>query len=594
MSFSINDAVWVERESGSNLEGIVAFLGAVEFSEEVDWVGVRLTGASGGSGENDGSVDGVEYFKAPPNCGIFVKSIAVSERSLTKLESLRLKRELAKTSAYSPPRNVTSSTTPVKIPPTSSKVEFQSELSASEHTATPSPDRTAATSARNRLEELRQRRAQLDRKQQQNISTTTPKQSSQNTMPRNRDKDESVSVFMAHESQNSNELDDLKSQILQLKSSEAELKSTIEHLQEGLTKVLERNISSTASEPEYKQRMEALVSQVDILREKVRVATVEQKKAEDMAKADRIKVLTLEKELEAQNDRETQRGTADKGHVKERARLQADVSVLNRRLGEAEGQIQELDNTIEDLTLDKEQLQEERDNLQEMYEDLKLDLETAQLEVDELRLELSDAQQLDRQVEATSAETVDLDAEEKTRALIFQNSRLREALVRLREHSSFEKQELTRKVRGLEREHEDTKSVVEELEQSRKVHEAVKEEAKELKDMLDQASAFEGMVEELSDRVLALEEDNIGLQTTVRELEEAAELTAEMEEVQAEEIKEITLDLEGRDAIIRNLEQAIKMYVALLDAPNSTNNHFQSKASRRGFSGHGWQLQENA
>ena len=51
----------------------------------------------------------------------------------------------------------------------------------------------------------------------------------------------------------------------------------------------------------------------------------------------------------------------------------------------------------------------------------------------------------------------------------------------------------------------------------------------------------------------------VGLSQTVREMEEAAELAAEMEEVQTEELKATMLDLEGRDTVIRNLEEAIRM-----------------------------------
>ena len=42
-------------------------------------------------------------------------------------------------------------------------------------------------------------------------------------------------------------------------------------------------------------------------------------------------------------------------------------------------------------------------------------------------------------------------------------------------------------------------------------------------------------------------------------MEEAAELSAEVEEVQADELKALNRDLEGRDSIIHNLEEAIKM-----------------------------------
>ena len=51
------------------------------------------------------------------------------------------------------------------------------------------------------------------------------------------------------------------------------------------------------------------------------------------------------------------------------------------------------------------------------------------------------------------------------------------------------------------------------------------------------------------------------LERTIRELEESAEIAAEMEEVQAEELKMVLRDLEGRDALVRNLEEAIRMSV---------------------------------
>ena len=56
-----------------------------------------------------------------------------------------------------------------------------------------------------------------------------------------------------------------------------------------------------------------------------------------------------------------------------------------------------------------------------------------------------------------------------------------------------------------------------------------------------------------------LEQDNANLERTIRELEESAEIAAEMEEVQSEELKVVMRDLEGRDAMIRNLEEAIRM-----------------------------------
>jgi hypothetical protein len=74
----------------------------------------------------------------------------------------------------------------------------------------------------------------------------------------------------------------------------------------------------------------------------------------------------------------------------------------------------------------------------------------------------------------------------------------------------------------------------------------------DLKDMFKQGSAYEVMVEDLHDRLLILEEELVTLQQTIREMEEAADITAELEEVQTEELKAVNRDMEDRESIIRN------------------------------------------
>jgi exonuclease VII small subunit len=136
---------------------------------------------------------------------------------------------------------------------------------------------------------------------------------------------------------------------------------------------------------------------------------------------------------------------------------------------------------------------------------------------------------------------------------------LREAIIRLREQSSIEKMELSRQLRAAEKDSSLVASLKEEIAKLIANEKTMKEEIKELKDMVDQGSAFEQMVEDLSERVLAVEDNNIALQATIRELEEGAELSAEMEEAQAEEIKMLMIELQNRETVVVNLEEAIKM-----------------------------------
>jgi len=122
----------------------------------------------------------------------------------------------------------------------------------------------------------------------------------------------------------------------------------------------------------------------------------------------------------------------------------------------------------------------------------------------------------------------------------------------------MEKMELNRQVRVAEKEAQGAKSTLEELSKLRSEHSKLREEVRDLKEMIDEGSAFEQMVEDLSDRVMSLEEENINLESTVRDLEEGMDINNAMEEAQADEIKALMKDLQIRETVIVNLEEAIK------------------------------------
>jgi hypothetical protein len=133
----VNDLVFVSQESRQS-EGVVCFLGTVSFAEGDDWVGIRLVGTFQGLGKNDGSVQSIRYFECPRNCGIFVKKSAVTKRTLTRLEGLRLRRELAQSlgsdrAALSPPRATAMKAVRVRSPgiPRLEELRLRRELAQS-------------------------------------------------------------------------------------------------------------------------------------------------------------------------------------------------------------------------------------------------------------------------------------------------------------------------------------------------------------------------------------------------------------------------------------------------------------------------------
>ena len=284
------------------------------------------------------------------------------------------------------------------------------------------------------------------------------------------------------------------------------------------------------------------------------------------------KISLFEKNIAENSEKVALREDHDSIHYKERAKLQAEILTWSRKVQDIAKEKLELEIALEELTLDKESLQEKCEEMEDVVDELKIDAESAQIEVDELRLELESARERAEKAESAvtllkagsgfnvdGSESTHTVTEEVAQALSIQNARLREAIVRLREQTTFEKMQLTKKLRAVEKDSGAVEGLKEEVIKLLRKEKELKAEVNELKEMVDQGSAFEKMVEEMSDRVLEVEDNNIALQSDIRALEEAAELSAEMEEVQADEIRALMKELQVRDTVVINLEEAIKM-----------------------------------
>ena len=667
----LNDPVFVQHttstEDGtvSQLEGVISYIGPVPelrtaltstvgattdaVLENDIYYGVRLTGSSVGMGTNyDTMIPFQEiqdrYFTCPIDSALFVpvsSSIPdiITKRILSKLEALRLRRELASSTPSSTSTTnstVTSTSNTTVLPPGQRTPPRAVSSIPSTAAASSTPSATAGTTAMSRLEELRLRREALKAAKQQQpaptisvdtaITTTssssyTPIKTSSGsldmtspepsplisgkndpTMQWQNRIDDLTQQLLARDKENIN----LNSELLKYKQENQSFKVQVLELQQNLATASQQAASSavlsnadTTKASKDSKEISALQdenSQLHVLYSNIRDQLEEVQKELTNCQVDikekaithentlveltrsRAEATSYQNQLRAQTDQNDQRGMSDAVHYKERAKLSADISALKRKVEQLEKEKMEFEAAIEDITLDKEQLQEEKDAIEEKYEDLKLDAETAQMEVEELRIELEDAKATAGRVMGV-ADTLTAaamasagspskmhvndndsgDTLEMIQTLQTQNARLREALIRLREQSALEKMEMTRQFRSVEKAAETNTAVHSRVEELTAINENLNEQVNDLKDMVEQGAAFESMVEDLSDRVLGLEEQNVALHTIIRELEEAAELTAEMEEVQADELKALSRDLEGRDTMIRNLEEAIKM-----------------------------------
>lgn len=639
ISLDLGDAVTVSSQDGKNsLQGVVAYLGKVQFAEGSDWVGVRLTGLSAGKGRNDGSVGGVRYFDGVGQLGgVFVRRGAVTRRTLSRLEELRLRRELGNSNSNTGGGGRRSGIAPPSSSSSSRKTSATAVAPAAK--SDPSTDSGAgADDGKSRLEKIRERRAALTT----NTSSRSNPPSSSSTTPLSPATTKTITTTSSISGEGSNEnpetsavVSSLREQIDSLAGRLHEREDEIVTLRENLTRseretdearreteeareeaaraVVDAVVTASASAEEgygaaeeddeavearddrdaiivkLKSDLDAAndartdiesklrLSETNLAAAKQSFEREKEKRAEESADYDvrlsdaKSQISTLEREVASLTDRASARGASDATHYRERAALQAEVGSLSRRVKELEAEKVDLDTNLEELTLDKEQLQEEKEALEDRLEEMKIDTESAQIEVEELRVELEDSRERLAKLEASgatlksiddadsSADTPDgADAEDVAQALSIQNSRLREAILRLREQSAVEKLDLGRQLRAAEKDAEAGRALQKEVEGLRTSKAKLNAEVHDLKEMVDQNAAFEQMVEDLSEKVMVLEDQNISSRGTIREMEEAAEIAAEMEEVQADENKALMRDLEGRDTSILNLEEAIK------------------------------------
>ena len=600
--YTLNDPVHVERDS-QQLEGLIAYIGLVQFSDSSDWVGVRLTGASVGLGKNDGSVKGERYFQCGPNNGVFVRSSNLTKRTLTRLEELRLKRELAKVNAGS-----ATGLAPTYIPSAGISVATPRKSGAtkrSDESSRPPPSTTktvstplavpATTSQKSKLEELRERRAALDAAK---TLTTQPADITGSPSPIAPDSashvDSPVDLKM---SSLQGQLNDIQQQLsdtserLKVKEEEnSSLQQILSKVEQDLHDAFKKIEEATSAIPppftigtsdaalqhELAQATDALhllqqqcrgqcdeldQAKVELSSYKVDLEREREGRASDVRNLTNTKseLLVLQNEVQAMSDQNTVRSTSDATHYKERAKLQAELGAMKRTIEALEAEKSEMEGDIEELTLDKEQLEAENEGLQDKLDELKIDAETAQMEVEELKLELDDVHGRNINLNSYNQMTPSSDVDNAMQTLSSQNGRLREALIRLREQSSIEKMDMSKELRAAEKIAIQESALTFEVENLRSTTKVLQCQIADLKDVVEEGSAFESMVEDLSDRVMSLEDENVSLQSTIRELEEAVDIAAEMEEVYADENKSVLKDIEGRDAIIRNLEEAIRM-----------------------------------
>jgi hypothetical protein len=252
------------------------------------------------------------------------------------------------------------------------------------------------------------------------------------------------------------------------------------------------------------------------------------------------------------------------------AKDKAAVFKAERQRDELQKEILELNDVVENLTLDKEQLQAEKDFAEEESEDLKIEVSQLELQMETMKSEFKD-----REI-AQSAVGVESSGQEEHMAQITaQNSKLREALLRLRDSSAVEKADLSNMVKALEKELNSIKSTASNASKLQEQKDKLEVEILELKEMVDTSQAYESIVEDLTEKNLELNDRAVELENNIEELEQLRTISEEVEAQQLEYIEQLASEIKVKDEKIYQQRQEVKNHELLAVGKDATISRFR-------------------
>ncbi|KAA8644146.1 putative dynactin [Aspergillus tanneri] len=301
---------------------------------------------------------------------------------------------------------------------------------------------------------------------------------------------------------------------------------------------------------------------------KTRLRVMEKKRTED-----REKLKTLEK---LQSERDKFEAIIQKLQAKYQPQ-QAEISDLRRKLKDSEAKLEEVErlqaeheSIMEMATLDREMAEETSDAFKHDCEVLRMKVEELQLEVEVLREENEELGQVMSPEEKSSQGWLQM---EKT------NERLREALLRLRDMTQQQEQELREQVKELEQDLEDYASIKSQYESTKEKLLVSENNVEDLKQQLETALGAEEMIEELADKNMRYQEEINELSAAIEDLEALKEINDELEYNHIETEKQLQEEIDYREGLFNEQCRKITQQDEVIDDLEYTLVRFRELVS---------------
>ncbi|KAK9767570.1 hypothetical protein K7432_002542 [Basidiobolus ranarum] len=502
------------RVQVQNKSGTVRFIGNTSFAKG-KWVGVELDEPSG---KNDGIVEGITYFTCEPQHGMFVRTSQL--KSLQEVEtpsvigSNHLRRYASGTLSEAR-KNMTPSSN-------AHPIRQRGTPGLSTPTRLPAPSWTSGPSSVLRTDTVHQsntsrfsNRRSADPFKSSSIETPI---STVNTPSSSVNRPDRSPVFPATPQLDPN------SPVKSLNTPPNQSPLTT-------PKTISRSSDQMVSAKAYDE----LRFKLEILEQK-RVEERERWKEQEKLRNEAEQFLAIKQKLTLKFN-ELQAELRE--HKKSLKEVMAEKESLEFKYNDAY-------ESLEMMTLDKEMAEERSENMSQEIALLKEKIEEMSVDLDVFKREKGYMETNDS--EHSAIELIQLQR---------QNDRLKDALVRIRDVTSEQETELNRKIKSLEKE---LSSVLDIESQYAKVKEQLEHsesQVEELKQRLDDSVGSEDLVEQLSEKNLALGEKIEEMRQAIEDLEAIKELNDELEETHFETEQQLQTEIDIKDAQLRDYEQRL-------------------------------------